>query len=78
LEQFAGPAECPGDSEWQIVCAEEGAEPNLPNSICRRCGKLVSEHSSSAQARRIVQIVEGVDEANYTGANRDSATEKSL
>jgi hypothetical protein len=77
LEQQAGPAECPGDFEWQIICVEEGAEPVIPDSICRKCGKPASQHSPSSQSRRVVQIVEGVDEANYTGANRDSATEKS-
>ncbi len=69
LEQQAGPAECPGDFEWQIICVKEGAEPVVPDSICQKCGQLASQHSVSAQAARIIQIVEGVDEACYTGVD---------
>ena len=71
LEQLAGPAECPGRFDLQIVCVQEGAEPVIPDSICRKCGQPASQHSPSAQAGRIVQIVEGVDEACYTGVVLD-------
>jgi hypothetical protein len=65
LEQQAGPAECPGEFDLQIVCVEEGTKPKIPDSICRKCGPPASQHSPSAQAGRIVQIVQGVDEAEY-------------
>ncbi len=77
LEQLAGPAECPGEFELQIVCVEEGAEPAIPDSTCRKCGRPASQHSPSAQAARIVQIVEGAVETNYTGDNLDNKIEQS-
>jgi len=77
LEQQAGPAECPGEFDLQIVCVEEGAEPVIPDSICRKCAQPTSQHSPSAQASRIVQIVEGVDEAAYTGVDSDRNTKLS-
>jgi hypothetical protein len=67
LEQLAGPAECPGEFDFQIVCVQEGTEPVIPDSICRKCGQPASQHSPSARDGRIVQIVEGVVEAAYTG-----------
>ncbi len=71
LEQKAGPAECPGEFHLQIVCVAEGAEPVIPDSICRKCGRPASQHSPSAQAARIIQIVEGVIDAIYTGVDLD-------
>ncbi len=71
LEQQDGPAECPGEFHLQIVFVEEGAEPVIPDSICRKCARPVSQHSPTAQAGRIIQIIEGVTEACYTGGNSD-------
>jgi len=71
LKQLVGPAECAGEFDFQIVCVAEGAEPVIPDSICRKCGQPASQHSPSAQAGRIVQIIEGVDEACFTGAVLD-------
>ena len=71
LEQLAGPAECQGEFEWQIICAEEGAEQAIPDSICRKCGRPMYQRSPYAQAKRTVQTVHGVDESCFTGVNLD-------
>ncbi len=69
LEQQAEPAECPGEFYLQIVFVEEGTEPVIPDSNCQKCGRPASAHSPTAQAGRIVQIVEDVMEAECTGVD---------
>ncbi len=66
LERIVGPAECPGDFGWVIFFVEEGAEPVVPDDICKRCGKPVSEHSA-AQSCHITQIIAGVPEEAFAG-----------